>query len=828
MRRTVILLVSALMLLGALCIQSDFVSADPHLRPSQGELSGKRIFVSAGHGYYWHATLGWTTQRGLTHGIVEDHSNAMLMIDYIIPYLKNAGAEVGFAREIGYITDEFIGDVDDANFSSTGTWTFATTTSGYWGTGYRYAATSLTETAVARWDFNIAREGRYPVYVWFNTGGNRADDALYRVHHGGGVAEVRVNQRSFSHTDYTGAQNTHNLGSRWVFLGEWEFTPDSGAAIEVSNQSADPTRVVMADGVKLGGGMGSISRGGSVSGRARWEECSRYWAQFNGAPTSVYDTSSTDNGSDVTCRPRLMKHWGGYDLYFSLHSNAFNGTARGTVTLSYDNSGALQHPQALINVSNAFRNRMNAQVADDVTALHDPTWVTRTPYGGNFGELRLSDNTPSCLLESAFHDNATDASYLRNPKVRHTMGRAAYKAIVRQLINNPVIVPLPPRQLAMRNTGNGDITITWQPTPDTLEASAVPTGYRVYLSDDGFAFDSGRPANGTESHTLSGLTPGQTVFARVTATNAGGESLWSEMLCARTPDAVAQGLATPLLIVSGYTRLDEFVWHQQGINVHTGDMHMRQRFDSVRYHALAAANAQTAAGGAYFFDSASRDAVVAGDLDLDDYAAVNWVLGNQSTQDRTFTPAMRTLVQAFLAGGGSLFVSGSDLAFDLGGPGSAPDDQSFLEQVGGVYVADNSNSWSISAGSGVFAGVGAFTIDDGTGNNYTVLSPDVIGPATGAATVLTYGTGASAAVEAPGVIAVGFPFECINESAARDALMQSTLEHILPGYTGIGPTTGGGSSRSSSGSCVSVATAGGPLILLLLLPLRRRRKRPAA
>jgi N-acetylmuramoyl-L-alanine amidase len=609
-----------------------------------------------------------------------------------------------------------------------------------------------------------------------------------------------------------------------VYLGEWAFTAAQPAVIELSNQSA-PGNVVIADAVKLGAGMGSIVRGAGVSGRARWQECSRYWAQYAGAPASVYDTATgQDNSDDVTARPRLMNWWGGFDLYFSLHSNASTGSARGTVTLSYDNSGSTQHPTALLNESVAFRDRMNAQVAGDMTAAHDSTWVTRNPYGGSFGELRMSTTAPSCLLESAFHDNATDASYLRDPISRHTIGRAAYKAIVRQLNPSATILPLPPTHMAMRNTAAGQVTISWQPQADPLEASAVATGYRVYLSSDGFAFDSGRDANAGTSHTLN-VSPGEMVFAKVTATNAGGESLASEVMCARAPDAQAQGLATPLLIVSGYDRLDEFTWYQQGATVHTGNMHMRNWRDSVRRHALAAANASTAGGGSFFFDGAANECVISGSVDLSDYAAVNWVLGNESTADATFDADERAAVQALLAAGGRLFVSGGDVGFAT--------DAAFLGDLGAGFVNTSSGVWTGSdVAGGVFDGVGAFSIDNGTGNNYTVLSPDVLSAGTGAASALTYTGGAVAAIETANTIVIGFPFECINEEVARNAVMQATLTHVLPGYTGINtnppPSTGNGGGSDSSGCAVSplssVPVAFG-LLAIGLLGLRRRAMR---
>jgi hypothetical protein len=57
------------------------------------------------------------------------------------------------------------------------------------------------------------------------------------------------------------------------------------------------------------------------------------------------------------------------------------------------------------------------------------------------------------------------------------------------------------------------------------------------------------------SFTLTGLAPGQLIFVRVTATNAGGESFPTPVGAAR---ASVTGLA-PVLVVNGYERLDRFM-----------------------------------------------------------------------------------------------------------------------------------------------------------------------------------------------------------------------------------------------------------------------------
>ncbi len=67
----------------------------------QGGLSGKTVYVSAGHGWQWNG-YAWRTQRppypdastGYSGPIIEDHNNAEVVNQYLLRYLWNAGADM--------------------------------------------------------------------------------------------------------------------------------------------------------------------------------------------------------------------------------------------------------------------------------------------------------------------------------------------------------------------------------------------------------------------------------------------------------------------------------------------------------------------------------------------------------------------------------------------------------------------------------------------------------------------------------------------------------------------------------------------------------------
>jgi hypothetical protein len=180
-------------------------------RQPTGALTGKTVFTVGGHGFVAFdngTTQGWHTQRGEVSGteMVEDLGNQDQMTFYA-NYLWNAGATVVPLRPVGYQPNEYIIDNDDANVTYTGSWSNSTSTIFYGSPGdvpYRYASTSASQTATARYTPNITVAGFYPVYAWARNGSDRVNQ-LYRVTHSGGTTDVRVNHR--------------RVGNGYVYLG---------------------------------------------------------------------------------------------------------------------------------------------------------------------------------------------------------------------------------------------------------------------------------------------------------------------------------------------------------------------------------------------------------------------------------------------------------------------------------------------------------------------------------------------------------------------------------------------------------------------------------
>lgn len=714
-----------------------------------GSLSGKRIAVSPGHGYYWHSSLGWTTQRGEIDGLIEDIHVAEICNRYLIPFLQNMGAGIVHCREPGEVNVDSLVDNDTGapSYTETGGWS-TSASSGYQNSTYRFAGSNaVSETATATWQIPVAKDGMYPVFAWFRASGNRTPEANYRVHHTGGITTAVVDQ------------TTDNL--TWAHLGDYWFSAQAGARIDLSNFSPSPG-VVIADAVRLGGGVGSIARGGSTSGQARWRECARYWSQFSGAPASVYDTTSgQDNGDDVTARPRFAE-WRSADAFLSVHTNAGGGS--GTSTFIY-NGGATTG-------SSALSQAVHSQIIADLRSEWSANWTDRGQRQANFGELRLLSTMPGILVELAFHDTpgSFDIQSIHNPEFRYLVARAYARGVLRYFAPLAPFPPEPPPALRVVQDQARGLEVQWDAAPGA-------TYYTVEQSMDGKGFLE--VANVTTTSWSTGALPHHSWRSfRVRAWNATGRSFPTEVLTAGTDHLQA----AQALFVQGFDRLGRTVKAPEN----TRD-YLHRIGEACRR------NANFSLG----FDAASNEAVQLGRVLLPDYDAVLWSLGEESTVHESFDSIEQSLVNVYLAGGGNLIVSGAEVGWDLDAQGSFQDRTFFRNRLGATYVADDANTYSLQSGvaNTLSAGVPAGTFDNGTGPTYNVDYADVLQPSNANGQIcLRYGNGLGAAVQTEDpitgarTVVFGLPLETVLQDGTRDRLVQQALLYVLRGMPLRGPS----------------------------------------
>ncbi len=748
------------------------------IAPQQGEptssLRGKTIYISAGHGWQWgkdyssNYAARWRTQRPAYQDFIEDHNNAEAVTQYLIRYLEQAGATVIPVRERDWSTFNRITDNDEGapSYHESGTW-FTGTRSGYNGGTYRFATTvTTTATASATWTLDVPVQGYYALYAWVYPGANRAADALYTIHTAAGVVTATLDQRLRQPT--------------WRYLGSYPFA--SGImTVTLSNLSATSGKAVIADAIRLGGGTcddltGIYTSATSAPNKPWWEMATFYYAQRMGMSPALWNYYY----NDIVSRPYFARwnHAGsGEDaLYISWHTNGYNGTARGTE--SYVHNGET-YPRTA--GSTDLQRAVHQELIRDIRAGWDPAWIDRGMKQANLGELRMlwdsdaATRMPGVLLEIAFHDHPQDAAALKNPRFNQLVARAIYKGIVRYFEQRDGItltrLPEPPTHLRVQNVGNGALRISWRPSPTSTNGllGDAPTGYHLYVSTDGFAWSAPRLVTGTEA-LLTDLLPGELRFVRVTAINAGGESFPTETLGARV------GNTPTLLIVNAYDKLNQYGLVPENDPVEGFNLRMwverMNRGNYIIQHGQAVPLA-------YVWDSASNEAVRDGDLALQAYAMVDWLLGRESLDDNgTLDAQERAILSAYLQNGGALLISGSELAWDLAAYGRDP---AFLQQVlRTAYVADDAGTAIAQApADGPFAGLGELPFN--APDVYIVDSPDVLAPLNGAQTVLHYQTnGAAAIAYASGcthLIVMGFPFEALQPDV-RAAVMARALDYL--------------------------------------------------
>jgi hypothetical protein len=555
-------------------------------------LEGKNIVVAHSHGWYYdNVEKRWEWMRPRMFQTVEDLLPMSFCIQYLIPMLENAGAYVFVPRERDIQVNEMIVDNDSLSSKTSEYLEWQSKPEFTWQTGpdsgfalsavpylygvnpfrqgtYRFTSSDTLSSAGINWVPDIPGEGRYAVYISFRSGAENVDDARYTVQHLGGQSTFLINQQIG--------------GGTWVYLGTFSFSkgvnPDSGS-VRLSNISKSKGRLISADAVRFGGGMGNVSRGGSVSGRARFMEGARYYLQYAGMPDSlVY--SHTKNQDDYTddrySRPEYANFLKGapygpnknrqvkglgipIDLSLAFHTDAGisqNDTTIGTLMI-YSNMGTDTlnvFPDSVSRLANRdYADILQTEIFKDIRGSFDPAWNRRDLMNSNYTEA-YRQNMPSALLELLSHQNFGDMKFGMDPRFRFIAARAIYKGMLKFLATSYdyeyAVQPLPVTHFSATFDSTGNLILQWRPQEDPLEQSAIPSKYIIYVRSGNSDFSFARIVSQPRA-VFPDLTPGIIYSFKVAALNDGGESFPSEILSVcNMPNA-----PKPVLIINGFDRI---------------------------------------------------------------------------------------------------------------------------------------------------------------------------------------------------------------------------------------------------------------------------------
>jgi N-acetyl-anhydromuramyl-L-alanine amidase AmpD len=151
-------------------------------------------------------------------------------------YLNRINAACGATA--GFVVDNDNGSNNSATgrFESSASWTASSGTSGYYGSGYSFAATSPVSDGATFW-FYLSASGSRTIDAWWTAGTNRAAAAPFIVYNAGGTEVGRV------------SANQQLNGGRWNALGTWNFTAGWNKVV-LSRWTTDGY-VVIADAIRV-------------------------------------------------------------------------------------------------------------------------------------------------------------------------------------------------------------------------------------------------------------------------------------------------------------------------------------------------------------------------------------------------------------------------------------------------------------------------------------------------------------------------------------------------------------------------------------------------
>lgn len=812
-------------------------------------LSNRHIALWASHGRYYDQKKGfWKWQRPNLFCTTEDLFTQTIVVPYLIPMLENAGATVFTPRERDWQTKEIIVD-NDKGVSGEGSWYGEHTEKEPWtdtgergfgfrngilrdgenpftmGTARMIRTTKKEDKAIAIWQPNFKEEGRYAVYVSYQTMPKSVDDAHYIVRHKGQETHFIVNQKMG--------------GGTWVYLGTFDFDKGENPfnSVALTNQSKRKG-VVTADAVRFGGGMGNIERGGDISHMPRCLEAARYYAQWAGAPYSIYGnkTGTDDYAEDINTRS-LMTNWlaGGspyvpakegkkvpIELSLAVHSDA-----------GYERDGKSLVGSLAICTTNFNDGRLNSGISrfasqDFIEALRSNVtrdlskkykrWNWRYLWDRNYSETRLPE-VPSAIIETLSHQNFPDMKLGQDPNFKFTMARSIYKTILRyvsQMHRRPCIVqPLQPHLFKATLTGTNKVRLSWKAQDDELEPTAVPTSYNIYVAAGTGGFDNGTNVRGT-SYTME-LEPGVMYRFKVTAVNRGGESFPTSTLSAY----YQPGATKTAMVINGFSRLSAPAVrdniHEQGFDIEedagvsygltagwsgkqqcfnkstmgstepnglgysgnemAGNFVMGNTFDYVYTHADA-----IAATKKYNVVSCTSETVESGIVDLINYDVVDLALGlqkydaNSTVFYKSIPSMLRNKLSAYVLGHGKLIASGAYIGSDL----QHDDERVWLESTLKVAYGGAIHTDTISGIKGMGTEFDFYRQLNPT--HYAATKCDVLMPVSTAFCPLQYANGMSAGVAYRGndnaTFTMAFPFECIIDRNKRLSIMNGILKFL--------------------------------------------------
>ncbi|MCK4271888.1 N-acetylmuramoyl-L-alanine amidase [bacterium] len=470
------------------------------------------------------------------------------------------------------------------------------------------------------------------------------------------------------------------------------------------------------------------------------------------AGATVYMTRVTDATLSLSARSNLANSMA-VDRCISVHHNASTSQyANYTGVHVY-----LDTPEIDLHLASNIVTRLDSVLNIGVVSSNCATWGV---HKDNFHMVR-EPNMPCCLTENSFISNPAEETRLRNSSYLEINATAMFIGLAEHMETSPEPPPptlLVPDMISVLgdSTGTRAIIHWWRHPVGTV------LGFRLYKSTDGINWgspilyeDSLTPDDTTV--TIGDLQVEQIYYFKMIAidtTYEAPESDFSNTYCLRTTHTCPW-----VLIVDGFDRRSS--WLSPG-------------------HPFASYNARSLDKLDIDFETCSNEAA-GNQVSLEDYDVLIWILGDEGTSDQTFDLREQGMVKSYLEGGGKLFVTGSEIGYDLW-RGSSADRSFYQNYLKASYVGDDANDYTVTGVNGtIFAGL-SFSY----GQTYEEDYPDYINAYGGSTVNLQYSASKNAGVQYQGtfgsgklegkLVHMGFPWETIGSEGARDQIMSRVMD----------------------------------------------------
>ena len=272
-----------------------------------------------------------------------------------------------------------------------------------------------------------------------------------------------------------------------------------------------------------------------ISGMPRWTEGARYWMMNEDVDSTLWDLyGGNEYKDDMKCRAMWINaQESPIDLCLAFHTDGNDSgndsTIIGTLVIytAKDDDGhfVLRDGRNREKTNRNLADWIQTQITEDLKYIA-PEWTRRQLKEANYCETRVPV-VPSIILELLSHKNMADMRYGLDPNFRFAAARAVYKGVLRYLNGRDATVqPLPVQELGIGTDG----ILRWKTPLDSLEQSATPTYYMVYVQANDGEWDVQQVENASELQLE--LTPGIRYNYYVVAGNEGGLSFPSPIVSA--------------------------------------------------------------------------------------------------------------------------------------------------------------------------------------------------------------------------------------------------------------------------------------------------------